>query len=124
MESYAKTGSLTTIQAFEVLSHLETQLPGFDLSTDRQNWASTIRKHVTIHNDYRDLEAWNGAETADIVYSDTSGEFTKLLIDNGYLDSEVWRNARPKYFLEVKTTTKECGTRFFLSKSQYARVCA
>ena len=69
------------------------------------------------------MEPWKGAETADIVYHDTCGEFTKLLIENEFLDGAVWKHARPKYFLEVKATTKECGTRFFLSKSQYSRVC-
>jgi len=78
---------------------------------------------VTIHDDYSDLEPWKGAETADITYNDTKGEFTRLLIDHEYLDGAVWVNATPKYFLEVKTTTKQCDTRFFLSRSQYKRVC-
>jgi hypothetical protein len=68
------------------------------------------------------MEPLHGAETADIIYKDTEGEFTQLLITNGYLDGSIWAHARPKYFLEVKTTTKECATRFFLSKSQYKRV--
>jgi hypothetical protein len=55
-------------------------------------------------------------------YDDTQGDFIKLLIENGYLDSKVWSNATPpKYLLEVKTTAKDCGTRFYLSKSQYRR---
>jgi hypothetical protein len=77
---------------------------------------------VTIHENYRDMAPWRGAETADIIYDDTEGEFTQLLISNGYLDRSIWAHATPKYFLEVKTTTKECATRFFLSKSQYQRV--
>jgi hypothetical protein len=67
------------------------------------------------------MEAWNGAETADITYDDKEGELTKLLVENGYLD-DICSGATPKYYLEVKTTTKECGTRFFVSKSQYQRV--
>ena len=78
---------------------------------------------MTVHENYRDMEPWRGAETADITYDDTEGEFTQLLIANGYLDESIWARATPKYFLEVKTTTKECATRLFLSKSQYQRVC-
>lgn len=103
---------------FEILSRLETRLPGFG----RGNWQSTIRRHVTIHEDYHDMEPWKGAETADITYDDTAGELTKLLVENEYLE-QIWMGAKPKYYLEVKTTTKECGTRFFVSKSQYQRVC-
>ena len=77
---------------------------------------------MTIHENYRDMEPWRGAETADITYDDIEGEFTQLLISDGYLDGSIWADARPKFFLEVKTTTKECATRFFLSKSQYRRV--
>jgi len=102
---------------FEILSRLETRLPGFG----RDNWQSTIRRHVKVHEDYNDMEAWKGAETADITYDDKKGELTKLLVGNGYLDN-VWIDAKPKYYLEVKTTIKECGTKFFVSKSQYQRV--
>jgi hypothetical protein len=77
---------------------------------------------VKVHEDYCTLDQWRGAKTADITYDDTEGEFTKLLIENEYLD-EAWLGAKPKYFLEVKTTTKECSRRFFVSKSQYERVC-
>lgn len=76
---------------------------------------------MKVHEDYDDMEAWNGAETADITYDDKDGELTKLLVENMYLD-DIWIGATPKYYLEVKTTTKECGTRFFVSKSQYQRV--
>jgi hypothetical protein len=77
---------------------------------------------VTVHEDYYGMDAWKGAETADITYDDTKGVFTKLLVENEYLD-DFWIGAKPKYYLEVKATTKECGTRFFISKSQYQRVC-
>jgi hypothetical protein len=109
---------LIPTQVFEILSRLETRLPGFN----RANWQSTIRWHVKVHEDYCTLDQWRGTETADITYDDTEGEFTKLLVENEYLD-EAWLGAKPKYFLEVKTTTKECSTRFFVSKSQYERVC-
>jgi hypothetical protein len=77
---------------------------------------------VKVHENYHDMDPWTGAETADITYDDTKGEFTQLLIANGFLDGSIWAHAKPKYFLEVKATTKECSTRFFLSKSQYQRV--
>jgi hypothetical protein len=97
---------------------LRLELPGFT----RDNWKSNVRGEVKIHRKYSDMESWNGAETADITYNDIHGDFTRLLIDKGYLPSAVWQNARPLYYLEVKTTTKECNTRFFMSKSQHQRV--
>jgi hypothetical protein len=97
---------------------LRLELPGFT----RDNWKSIVQGEVKIHRKYSDMESWNGAETADITYNDIQGNFTRLLIDNGYLPSDVWQNARPLYYLEVKTTTKECNTHFFMSKSQYQRV--
>jgi len=56
------------------------------------------------------------------VYNDIGGEFTTLLIDKGYLEVDQWANARPRYYIEVKATTKECSTRFFMSKAQYRMV--
>jgi hypothetical protein len=103
---------LIRLKVFEILSRLESRLPGFG----RNNWQSTIRRHVTIHEDYYGMDLWKGAETADITYDDIDGEFTKLLVENEYLDN-MWIGAKPKYFLEVKATTKECGTRFYVSKS-------
>ena len=69
------------------------------------------------------MENWSGRETADITYDDRSGALTAILIAEGYLDEQFWRNARPKYFMEVKTTTGECGDRLFISNSQYQLVC-
>jgi hypothetical protein len=103
-------------KVFEMLLHLE--LPGFT----RDNWKSNIREEVKIHSKYSDMKGWNDPETADITYNDIHGNFTRLLIDKGYLPSAVWQNARPLYYLEVKTTTNECNTRLFMTKSQYQRV--
>ncbi|KAL2065322.1 hypothetical protein VTL71DRAFT_2991 [Oculimacula yallundae] len=113
-----KIGAAGELYAFEILSRLETTLPGFG----RHNWESTIRKFVTVHEDYQGMERWTGSETADITYNDDEGEFTQLLIANGYLDGSIWAAAKPKYFLEVKTTTKACATKLFVSKSQYRRM--
>lgn len=103
---------------FEVLSRLNPTLPGFS----RDNWESTIRKYVRLHGDYADMEPWNGRETADITYTDSGGVFTSLLIDKGYLRSEIWAGRRPKYYLEVKSTTSTWETPFYMSKFQYERV--
>ena len=105
-------------QAFEILSRLETKLPKFD----RGNWQSTSRKYVKMHENYEGMKQRKGTETADITYDDIEGEFTKLLIADGYLDESIWADAKPMYFLEVKATTKECATRLFLSKAQHRRV--
>jgi hypothetical protein len=95
-------------------------LPGFS----RANWQSTIRHYVSRHPEYSDLQVpWTGTETSDIVYDDTSGAFTRLLIDKGYLDAGVWTDATPRYYVEVKATTSaSCSTRFFMSKAQYRMV--
>ncbi len=73
---------LISTKVFEILSQLQTWLLGFD----RANWQSTIRWHVNVHEDYRALDPWKGAGTAEITYDDTEREFTKLLIENGYLE--------------------------------------
>jgi hypothetical protein len=97
---------------------LKLNLPGFT----EENWRSSIRKEVRVHEKYCNMEPWNGAETADIVYQDFDGHFTELLIGEGYLPSAIWRHATPTYYLEVKTTTRQGGERFFMSKGQYQRV--
>ena len=68
------------------------------------------------------MDAWNGKETTDIVYDDRDGVLTSLFIDKEYLSSEVWAERRPKYFIEVKSTTRSCETPFFMSKNQYQTV--
>lgn len=75
-----------------------------------------------MHEDYTGLQAWNGAETADLVYNDEHGDLTATLIDHGYLDVSKWGDARPFYYLEVKTTTGHSSNPFFMSKWQYQRV--
>lgn len=68
---------------------------------------------------------WPGTkETADIVFKDGDNqELTHLLINHGHLPNDFLRQgARLTYYLEVKTTTKECATRFYMSKAQHQRV--
>ncbi|KAE8338025.1 hypothetical protein BDV24DRAFT_177138 [Aspergillus arachidicola] len=105
-------------QVFEVLSHLNPNLPGFS----RENWQSTIRKYVRLHEDYTDLEPWGGRETADLVYTDSEGTLTSFLVAKDYLSSERWAGKRPRFYLEVKSTTSTCETPFYMSKYQYERM--
>jgi hypothetical protein len=69
-----------------------------------------------------DMSEWNGRETADLTYKDVEGDFTAMLIDKGYLNQNDWQQARPLYYIEVKTTTGPCNIRFYMSKHQYKRV--
>ncbi|UPK97203.1 hypothetical protein LCI18_008138 [Fusarium solani-melongenae] len=90
-------------------------LPDFSL----QNWKSTIRKYVSPHPDYVGIQPWNHRETSDLEYADSEGALTELMIDNGYLERDIWENKKPRYYLEVKTTTGPCEAPFYMSKSQY-----
>jgi hypothetical protein len=99
---------------FEILSQLE--LPGFE----RGNWQSRIRHLVNIHEDYDDLEPWKGKDV-DMIYDDNESVLTNLLVKNRYLNY-TWIDAKPKYWLEVKSTTRKCGTRFFLTNPEYQKV--
>lgn len=103
------------LQVFELLSKLE--LPGWG----RGNWQSTIRTYANIHPEYADLSHWPNRETADLVYSDTQGDLTRILVDAEIL-SDDWSSRRPKYYIEVKTTTGPCGTPFYMSGNQYRLV--
>lgn len=106
-------------KVFELLSRLEPSLPGFS----RDNWQSTIRSYARHHAAYANMLPWSGRETADITYNDTDGVFTKLLRQKGYLRAPGWEGARPKYYIEVKTTVNAAVvTPFFMSNNQYDRV--
>lgn len=106
-------------QIFELLSHQQPKLPGFDVSS----WQSTIRTFASAHPDYADLQAWDGSESSDLFYSDVSGALTALMIAKGYLEEREWRGERPEYYIEVKTTmSNSVETPFYLSKWQYTRV--
>ncbi|KAF5538359.1 ATPase-like ATP-binding domain-containing protein [Fusarium mexicanum] len=113
LERDKKVGAAGELYVFELLSCLD--LPNWN----RSNWQSTIRSYVTIHPDYTDLQAWRGRETADLVYVDAEGHLTNTLIGCGYLGHDEWHGARPKYYIEVKTTTGPCSTAFYMSGKQY-----
>jgi hypothetical protein len=100
-------------QVYECLSRLGLSSFGF------RNWTSTIRNLVTVHPDYREMGDWPGRrEISDLSYQDTDSIFTRLLIEMGYLDENVWAGATPQYLFEVKTTTGLLGDRFFMSSNQ------
>ena len=107
------------LQVFEML--LKENLGDFGWA----NWKSTIRKHVCVHEDYKDMKPWRGRETADIVYTDRGPKY-RLTIVLEALCHLIHRNLPPDgsitYYFEVKTTTQECDTRFFISRAQYNRV--
>ncbi|KAK8009461.1 hypothetical protein PG991_012012 [Apiospora marii] len=120
MERDCKVGAAGELYVFELLANLTEPriLPGFS----RSNWQSTIRRYVTVHPEYRAMPPWLGRETSDLVYRDTEGALTDCLIDRGFLDQQEWAGKRPQYFLEVKTTTSNCDTPFYMSKAQYRRM--
>lgn len=115
------------MQTFELLKKFNTTyLPGFDSKSNGtsnwSNWQSTIRNYAQVHDQYSNMHAWSGTETADLVYEDNTGAFTKFLVEKEYLSGAHWENAKPKYFFEVKTTPSKCKTPFFMSNKQYERV--
>ncbi|KAI1377806.1 hypothetical protein F4677DRAFT_458573 [Hypoxylon crocopeplum] len=120
VERDCKIGAAGELYVFELLSHvyLNQPLSGFS----RYNWKSNVRRYVSVHHEYSDMEPWNRWETSDITYSDYQGVLTDLLIDKGYLPRDVWEGRRPEYFIEVKTTTSSCNTPFYVSKGQYRRM--
>jgi hypothetical protein len=81
-----------------------------------------------VHPKYQDLDDWTGRETADFVYIDRDGVFTQYLQTTCFggfstLQCGNGEGFQPiEYFIEVKTTTLGCNTRFFMSKWQYNRV--
>ncbi|KAG5801889.1 hypothetical protein H9Q74_011565 [Fusarium xylarioides] len=112
LERDKKIGAAGELYVFELLSKLD--LPGWG----RGNWQSTIRTYANIHPEYADLSHWPNRETADLVYPDTQGDLTRILVDAEIL-SDDWSTRRPRYYIEVKTTTGPCGTPFYMSGNQY-----
>ena len=85
-------------------------------------WDSNMRNWIKQHPIFLEWPDWEGAETADIIYQDTKGDFTNHLIDNGYLDGKLWRGQRPEYLIEVKSSLSNTNKEFYLSSNQYERV--
>ena len=114
-----KDGPNARMQVFEILSRLDPALSGFSLD----NWQSKIRHYVSVHDEYSGIQPWRGSETSDFRYTDSSGTLTSMLIDKGYLRSNIWSGKRPEYYLEIKSTTGPCENPFYMSKYQYQTVC-
>ncbi|KAF5251673.1 hypothetical protein FANTH_3283 [Fusarium anthophilum] len=74
LERDKKIGAAGELYVFELLSKLE--LPGWG----RNNWQSTIRTYANLHPEYADLSHWRNRETADLVYQDTQGDLTCILV--------------------------------------------
>lgn len=86
------------------------------------NWQSNLRGYVSLHPDYAALRPWGVQETSDIVYTDSQGALTQLLISKGYLEAAKWEKKHPKYYIEVKTTLSSCEASFSMTKDEFARV--
>ncbi len=103
---------------FTILSCIE------DLELDLQNWRSSTREYARVLPEYRELRAWLGRETTDIVYDDINGVFTRLMISLGYLNANHWAGKTPTYYIEVKCTTGACEMPFIVSQHQVDLVSA
>ncbi|KAK4209476.1 hypothetical protein QBC37DRAFT_391255 [Rhypophila decipiens] len=126
LERDKKIGAAGELYVFELLSQLLSE-PGDQNNFDRSNWQSTIRRYIAdYHPDYADLLPWNGRETADFTFDDTSCRLKNLLRDNGYLNNSAINTNTigqvTKFFIEVKTTSGPCGTPFYMSRGQYQRM--
>ena len=66
---------------------------------------------------------WGGSETADIVYEDCGPDYKLTAFFSSQLrEYRLHERENIKYYLEVKATTLDCSTKFYLSKAQYNRV--
>ena len=104
-------------------------LPGFI----RDNWLSDIRYEVKVHGKYAnmpdkspDIPFGSKTEPPDIIYTDVSKKFVEFLEGQDTVGLQDWlldsRSKLRKYYIEVKTTTRNCDEVFHMSKGQYTRV--
>ncbi|KAG8677589.1 hypothetical protein FPOAC2_03723 [Fusarium poae] len=112
-----RIGALGELYVFELLRGLNPALSHFG----RDNWQSRMRKFINVHPTYSDMPPWNGQETADIVYFDRGRELTRHLVEKRQLRPE-WLGLKPWYLIEVKSTTGDSRTPFYLSKRQYEKM--
>ncbi|QDS73181.1 hypothetical protein FKW77_002385 [Venturia effusa] len=115
-ETEIRIGAAGELFVFEILQSL--RLPDFD----HDNWQSSIRDRVSVSPNYRNLEAWPGRETADIVYKDTNNVLTQMLLQKGYTMLQPFVTQAPTYYIEVKTTPSSCGASFYCSQTQLDRM--
>ncbi|KAK6725139.1 hypothetical protein SNK04_003944 [Fusarium graminearum] len=112
-----RIGALGELYVFELLLGISPALSQFG----RDNWQSRMRKFINIHPNYSDMPVWTGQETADIVYFDRGRGLTKHLVGKGQLGPS-WLNKKPLYLIEVKSTTGDRRTPFYMSKRQYQKM--
>jgi len=81
---------------------------------------------LSVATHFDGLSNWVGRETADLVYTDRTGTFTRYMTQNCVgMFPIVTRNysTHPiEYYLEVKTSILGCSALFYMSNSQYKRV--
>jgi hypothetical protein len=78
------------------------------------NWTSNYRSRAT-NNRFHDLER----DYADFTFQDTNGgKMAEYLCSCGFPDAENWKQHRPTYHLEVKTTLGRRDEIFFMSNNQ------
>ncbi|KAJ4360929.1 uncharacterized protein N0V89_001498 [Didymosphaeria variabile] len=118
----SRIGASGEAYVFEILRSLD--LPGFS----EGNWRSNMRRELLAQPRYVNLGSWNGRETADFVYTDRDGSLTQYLrehcvgsMPNGIARDHDFSQHPIEYFLEVKSTTSGCNTRFYMSSSQFER---
>ena len=108
---------LTLMKVFRYLQNIG--LHGFSAS----NWTSDCPSVLHGFRERIQRSAPGRDILADIEYDDTQGQFTKFLISKGHLKEKVWRNERPCYYLEVKTSPRfNRQEPFFMSGTQYRYV--
>ncbi|KAK0705518.1 hypothetical protein B0H67DRAFT_558107 [Lasiosphaeris hirsuta] len=102
---------------FHFLSSLTPTLPGFS----REDWKSKRKALVKVHQTYAAMTPWTGAETSDLEYDDIAGILTARLIENGYL-SQGWQDRRPKYYIDVKSTSERWDSSFSMGGARYQKM--
>ena len=120
---YFSVGVLTvhvSYQVFTLLCRVITEKGG---KVYQEDWKSNMRNLVKEHHPgWSHWPEWTERETADIVFPDTEGVLTAILIENGYLDYQTWVGQKPLYMIEVKTTLSDKNKEFYLSVEQHQRV--
>jgi hypothetical protein len=79
-----------------------------------ENWTSNYRSRA-LDSRFSGMEK----DYADFTFRDTSeGKLAEYLCSCGFADAENWKQHRPTYHLEVKTTTGSRDDIFFMSNNQ------
>ncbi|KAK4226577.1 hypothetical protein QBC38DRAFT_456117 [Podospora fimiseda] len=119
-------GAAGELFVFERLKKFQNPaLGGFSLN----NWMSRLRTHVNLHHEYQDMEDGRPSlkeslfsENGDFEYHDNLGSFTEYLIRQGHLEKKSWKNKKPTYYFEVKSTGFNWNAPFIMSEKQYEKM--